>query len=179
MHRLNLGVLCLIAMLASTAYGQSSSIEPIHAAAGTVLAFHLQTRLKPVDGDALDALPKGTVLRVKMLDSIDSRVDRDGAEFHGSIVTPVRSRGVVVVPSGAEVEGLLALLRSKRHPDGFRYELLITGLTDEGKSYAITASLHPSLVDGEARDGSGTKAPKQNSERSGASDAKPTGTVRK
>jgi hypothetical protein len=45
------------------------------------------------------------------------------------------------------VRGILALLRSRSHPDGFRYELLITRLTDHGKSYVLTASLKPSLAD--------------------------------
>jgi hypothetical protein len=38
-------------------------------------------------------------------------------------------------------------LRSKTHPDGFRYEVLVTGVTDHGKSYDLTASLNPSFAD--------------------------------
>jgi hypothetical protein len=45
------------------------------------------------------------------------------------------------------VRGLLVLLRSKTHPEGFRYELLITRLIDHGKSYDLTASLNPSFLD--------------------------------
>jgi hypothetical protein len=47
------------------------------------------------------------------------------------------------------------LLRSRSHPEGFRYELLITSLTDHGKSYILTASLNPSLAD--SRTASNTK----------------------
>jgi len=39
------------------------------------------------------------------------------------------------------------LLRSKTHPEGFRYELLVTGLTDRGKSFDLTASLNSSFLD--------------------------------
>jgi hypothetical protein len=122
-------------------------VAPVRVAAGTVLNFHLQTRLNPTHGDALDALPKGTILQVRMLDSIDSDVDRDGAEFHGSIVTPLPLGEDVIVHPEAEVRGLLVLLRSRSHPEGFRYELLLTGLTDHGKSYDLTASLNPSFLD--------------------------------
>ncbi len=82
-----------------------------------------------------------------MLDSIDSGVDQDGAEFHGLLTVPLVLGGEVIVRPEAEVRGLLVLLRSRNHPEGFRYELLVTGLTDHGKSYDLTASLNPSFVD--------------------------------
>jgi hypothetical protein len=158
MRRFLAGVLCFIGVLATPARGQNSSIEPIHVAAGTILTFHLQTRLNPTGGDALDVLPRGTLLQVKMLDSIDSGVNRDGSAFHGSIVSSLVSGGVVLVHSEAEVRGLLALLRSRSHPEGFRYELLITGLTESGKFYALTASLNPSFFDGSRQPISASKA---------------------
>jgi hypothetical protein len=147
MHRSLVGVLCSITLLSGAALGQSTSIAPIRVASGTVLSFHVQTRLNPTGEDAVDALPKGTVLQVKMLDSIDSGVDRDGTEFHGSVVAPVILGDEVIVRSEAEVRGLLVLLRSRSHPEGFRYELLVTGITDHGKSYDLTASLNLSFVD--------------------------------
>ena len=95
----------------------------------------------------MDALPKGTVLEVRILDSIDSDSDRDGTEFRGTLVTPLVSEGEVIVHSEAEVRGLFVLLRSKTHPEGFRYELLVIRLIDRGKSYDLTASLNPSFLD--------------------------------
>src|SRR5712691_11154272 len=157
MHRSLVAVLCLISLLASASHGQSPSIAPMRVAAGTVLKFHVQTRLHPTAGDALDALPKGTVLQVRILDSIDSGVDRDGAGFHGSLVAPLILEGEVIVRSEAEVRGLLVLLRSRSHPDGFRYELLVTGLTDRGKSFGLTASLNASLIDPGTQPAPGSK----------------------
>jgi hypothetical protein len=138
---------CLLTVFAITAHGQNPTVAPLRVAAGTVLKFHVQTRLTPAAGDALDALPKGTVLQVRMLDSIDSGTDPDGTEFHASLAAPLVSGGRVIVGTEAEVRGLLALLRSRSHPEGFRYELLVTGLTDRGKSYDLTASLNPSFRD--------------------------------
>ena len=147
MRRSFAAVLCFVSLIVSSAFGQSPAIAPVRIAAGAVLKFHLQTRLNQTSGDALDALPKGTVLGVRMLDSVDSDTDRDGAEFRGTLLTPLVLEGEVIVHSEAEVRGLLVLLRSKSHPDGFRYELLITRITDHGKSYDLTASLNPSFVD--------------------------------
>jgi len=92
-----------------------------------------------------------------MLDSVDSATDRDGAEFHGTLAAPLALGGEVIIRSEAEVRGLLVLLRSKSHPEGFRYELLVTGLTDRGKSYDLTASLNPSFVDPAAQPAADSK----------------------
>jgi hypothetical protein len=147
MHRYVAVILCLIGVFAGAAHAQSLSIEPIHVSAGTVLTFHLQTRLNPKDGNEIDVLPKGTVLKVKMLDAVDSGVDHDGVEFHGAVVSSIVAGNEVVVHSQAEVRGILALLRSRNHPEGFRYELLITSVTDQGKTYNLTASLNPSFFE--------------------------------
>ncbi len=126
---------------------QTSELKPIHVPAGSIVTFYLQTRLNPADGNAMDLLPKGTVLNIKILDTVDSDLTRDGAEFRGVVVTPLVSKDEVVIHADAEVRGLFALLRSTSHPDGFRYELLITGITDGGKLFQLTASMNPSFQD--------------------------------
>lgn len=149
MKRMALVALFLASAFASVAQGQASSTVPVpvRVTAGTVLTFYLHARLNPTSGDSLDGLPKGTLLRVTMLDSIDSAVNADGTEFHGTVVSGLTSSGELVIHPESEVKGILALLRSRSHPEGFRYELLITSLTDHGKSYALTASLTASLTD--------------------------------
>jgi hypothetical protein len=97
-------------------------------------------------------------LHVKILNAIVSGADRDGSEFHGLIVSDISIGDGVVIHSDAEVRGLLVLLRSRNHPDGFRYELLLTQITDAGKSYPLTASLHSSFFDSGAQPVSATPA---------------------
>ena len=147
MHRFAAVFLCTVCVFTIAARGQSANIEPIHAQLGAVLTFHLQTRLNPSDRNEMDVLPKGTVIRVKMLNGVDSSLDRDGSKFHGEVVDSVSAGGKVIVHSESEVRGMLVLLRSKNHPEGFRYELLITSLTDHAKTYDLTASLNPSFFD--------------------------------
>jgi hypothetical protein len=148
MHRHAIVVLCAVTILSLGASGENFAIEPVHVTSGTILTFHLQKRLHPNSDNLPDVLPSGTILRVKILDGLDSSTDRDGAEFHGVIVAPIVSGDEVIVHSDSEVRGILALLRSKSHPDGFRYDLLITRLTDHGKSYSLTASLNTSFFEG-------------------------------
>jgi len=151
MKRIALVALFLASLFARVAQGQASPSAfvpvPVRVSAGTVLTFYLHARLNPTSGESVDGLPKGTLLRVKMVDSIDSAVNADGTEFHGMVVSGLTSSGEIVIHPGSEVKGILALLRSASHPEGFRYELLVTSLTDQGKSYALTASLAPSLAD--------------------------------
>src|SRR3989442_9330096 len=109
MYRSLVAVLCLISLLASASHGQGPSIAPMRVAAGTVLKFHVQTRLNPTAGDALDALPKGTILQVRMLDSIDSGVHRDGAQFHGSIVVALVLAGGGNFPFQTQRRGFVLL----------------------------------------------------------------------
>ena len=153
MHRFGLVFLCSVCVFGGAARGQTANIVAIHAQAGSVLTFHLQTRLNPTDRNKMDVLPRGTVLRVKMLNGVDSGVDRDGSEFRGEVVDSVSAGSKVIVHSESEVKGMLVLLRSKSHPDGFRYELLVTSLTDHEKTYDLTASLNPSFFDAGASPG--------------------------
>jgi hypothetical protein len=125
----------------------AGGLQPLRIQAGSVLTFYLQTRLRPVAEDPLDALPQGTLLHVRLLRPIDSTVDRDGSEFHGWVVSDLALGDGIVIHVDSEVRGLLVLLRSRNHPNGFRYELLLTELTDHGKSYPLTASLNPSFFD--------------------------------
>jgi hypothetical protein len=147
MRRYSLAVLYFTSLLAGVAAAQKFVIEPVKVVSGTILMFHTQTRLHPNSENLLDVLPSGTVLQVRVEDRLDSSVDHDGAEFHGVIVSPVMSGNETIVHSDAEVQGILVLLRTKNHPDGFRYDLLITHLSDHGKSYSLTASLGTSFFE--------------------------------
>lgn len=147
MRRFALFVVCAAFVFAIPILAQTSELKPIHVPAGSIVTFYLQTRLNPSDGNAIDLLPKGTVLNIKILDAIDSDLTRDGAEFRGVVVAPLVAKDEVIIHADAEVRGLFALLRSTSHPDGFRYELLITGITDGGKLFQLTASTNPSFQD--------------------------------
>jgi hypothetical protein len=141
-------IIAAISMLfAAPSFSQSASISPLQIPAGAIVQFQLQSRLSPSAADAADALPAGTTLRVRLLEPIDSRVEQDGSEFQGVLVSPLEQNNHVVVPANAEAHGLLALLRSRQHPEGFRYELLVTSLVDGEKSYVVTASLDSSLFE--------------------------------
>jgi len=140
-------VLFAVSLLSVAAWSGAPEIGQVHVSAGSVLNFQLQTRLKASNSDAMDEFPAGTVVRVKMLETIDSTRDADGTPFRGVLVSSLASGTQVVAHTDAAVTGMLVLLRSREHPDGFRYVLLVTRISDGGKSYPVTASLSSSLYD--------------------------------
>lgn len=137
----------ILALSAVPSFTQTAAISPLEIPAGAVVSFELQSRLTPSVNDPADALPAGTKLRIKLLNTIDSHVDTDGSAFQGILVSPLEQNNHVILAANAQVHGLFALLRSKQHPEGFRYELLVTNVVDGGKSYVVTASLDPSLFE--------------------------------
>lgn len=161
MHRFGLVFLCFVCVCGGAARGQNANIEPIHARPGAVLTFHVQTRLNPADRNEMDVLPRGTEIRVKMLSGVDSGVDRDGSEFRGAVMESVSAGSQVIVHPESEVRGIMVLLRSRNHPEGFRYELLVTSVTDHEKTYNLTASLNPSFIDAGAPPPAAAKAQEQ------------------
>jgi hypothetical protein len=170
MHHFGALFLCAASVFAGSACGQNANVEPIRAQLGAVLTFHVQTRLNPTDPNEIDVLPRGTVIRVKMLNGVDSGVDRDGSAFHGAVVDSVFAGDRIIVHPDSEVRGILVLLRSKNHPEGFRYELLVTSVTDHSKTYDMTASLNPSFSDASASSAPVSKADVQS--EPGANDAR-------
>ncbi|MGB7025550.1 MAG: hypothetical protein WBD73_17310 [Candidatus Acidiferrales bacterium] len=140
-------VLFAVSLFSLPAWGAPPSIGQVRVHAGSVLKFQLQTRLKASNSDSMDAFPAGTVLRVKMLETIDSTRDADGTPFRGVLLSSLASGTEIVAHADADVTGMLVLLRSREHPDGFRYVLLVTKISDGDKSYPVTAAVASSLYD--------------------------------
>lgn len=148
MRCIRVGILCVLSWSVRPLFAQSYDIAPMHFAAGNVLTFYSQNRLNPSPVNPLDVLPKGTLMRIKLLDEIDSSTQTDGAPFRGILEGPLADgHNAALTEEHAEVRGLLVLLRSRTHPEGFRYELLLTGVNVHGKMQELTATLNPSLFD--------------------------------
>ena len=140
-------VLFAASLFSFPAWSAPPAISQVHVAAGSVLNFQLQTRLRASNSDAMDELHAGTVVRVRMLETIDSTRDADGTPFRGTLVSSLASGTQVVAHTDAAVTGMLVLLRSREHPEGFRYVLLVTRISDGGKSYPVTAAVSSLLYD--------------------------------
>jgi len=83
----------------------------------------------------------GTGLRVQMIDSIDSSVNRAGEVFRASLATPLVADGQVVVPVGTDVYVKLVNAKSAGHMTGqSTLGLELTRLEFQGKSYSLATN---------------------------------------
>jgi len=88
-------------------------------------------------------VPAGTMLTVRMADSLDSARNHIGETFRATVDAPVTVNGRIVIPIGAEVIGRLNYVEQ---PGRFRGRPVIamelTALNFDGKSVAVLSSTH-------------------------------------
>lgn len=94
-------------------------------------------------------VPDGTVLQVRMIDSVDSASNQPGDRFRASLDTPITIDGKVIVPQGAEVEGRVAELKGGGHFTGKpAIALELAALSVNGQRYTLHTNQY-------SREGSG------------------------
>ena len=83
-------------------------------------------------------IPDGTVLQIRMIDTIDSGTNQPGDRFHATLDTPVTMEDRVIVPQGADIEGRVAELKTAGHFAGKpEIALELTSLSLNGRRYAL------------------------------------------
>ena len=83
-------------------------------------------------------IPAGTQLSVRLNDQLDSERNQVGDTFHGSLSTPIVMNGETVIPSGADVVGRVADVKSAgRFAGNSVLTLELTSLSVNGKTYNI------------------------------------------
>lgn len=84
------------------------------------------------------SIPSGTALAVRLVDSIDSEKNQVGDTFHATLNNPLTIDGQVVVPSGSEVTGHLADVKSAGKFAGQSLVVLqLDSLNSGGQTYNI------------------------------------------
>ena len=72
-------------------------------------------------------VPAGTVLTVQLGQAVGSKISRPGETFAASLVNPVELNGKVVIPAGAEAQGVVAeAVPRGRFKGGARLRLALT-----------------------------------------------------
>jgi len=87
-------------------------------------------------------IPAGTTISVRMMDALDSEVNRVGDTFRATLESPIMVDDRVVAPVGTEVQGKVTDVKSAGHFQG-RSELTLqlVRLQMSGKSYALSTSV--------------------------------------
>ena len=80
----------------------------------------------------------GTVLSVRMIDSINSEKNHQGDMFHGTLDSPVTVNDMVVIPEGADVTGRVVEVKDAGHFAGKpALALELTNLSVNGRKYTL------------------------------------------
>ena len=83
-------------------------------------------------------IPAGTQLTVRLNDPLDSERNQVGDTFHGSLSAPIVINGETVIPSGADVVGRVADVKSAgRFAGDSVLTLELTSVSMNGKTYNI------------------------------------------
>ena len=83
-------------------------------------------------------IPDGTVLQIRMIDTIDSASNQPGDRFHATLDAPVTIDDKVIIPHGADIEGRVAELKSAGHFEGKpQIALELTALNVNGRRYSL------------------------------------------
>lgn len=86
-------------------------------------------------------MPAGTVLSIRMNQTIDVKHTAAGQPFTGTIVNPIVVDGNTVVPTGSAAEGMVVQAHKRGHFKGAStLQLTLTGLNVNGQHYRIDTS---------------------------------------
>ena len=88
--------------------------------------------------DANDAIPPGTQVVVRMIDSVDSSQARVGDTFKASLDQPLTAEGKTVIPAGADVVTILTdSQQSGKFAGKTELTLDIQSITANGRTYPV------------------------------------------
>jgi hypothetical protein len=83
-------------------------------------------------------VPAGTLLRVRLNDSINVKSARDGDAFTGTLAEPVSVHGQDVVPAGTPVDGVITAAHKRgRFKGASVLQLRLTGMDMQGHHYRL------------------------------------------
>lgn len=89
------------------------------------------------------AVPAGTLITVRMVDSVDSAVNKAGDEFSATVQTPITEANQVVIPRYAKARVRLVSESNAGHIRGrSEVQLQLVSLTVGGKTYAVNSGIY-------------------------------------
>lgn len=88
------------------------------------------------------SIPQGTLLHVRTSESVDSKLAREGTPIQFTVIHDVRSGGMLAIPRGATVHGVVAEIRKSGEFSGRAdLALKLTSLDLGGQNYPLDTDL--------------------------------------
>lgn len=105
-------------------------------------------------------VPAGTVIGVRLVDSVDTRVNKVGDEIKATVDSQIADNGQIVIPRYSKARLRVVSVRNAGHIKGqSMVELKLVGLTVNGQAYNVSSGVYQ-------REAKGSRG-KQTAERAG------------
>lgn len=125
--------------IASTEMGVQKVIDSLSLGSGSAPAAASATP----EAQAGITVPAGTVVTIRMIDSVDSKKNQPGQEFDATIDAPVASGSRVVIPQGSNAKVRLATAQdSGRIQGSAELELELVAITVNGTRYPVQSGYY-------------------------------------
>jgi hypothetical protein len=97
-------------------------------------------------------IPAGTVVHVRLSESLSSKDSLAGQGFSASIAEPVTIGGKNVIPTGAEAHGQVVDAKSMGHfKGGARLEVRLDSITIKGRAHAVQTAAVERVLQGKGK----------------------------
>lgn len=127
--------------LAGTVPDDTTRLKAFKAAATTPGVKKVNDRMQVAPPPRVYALGAGTIVRVVMLDSVDSSSNRPGQTFRAALASPLTSGETVIVPAGTEIQVILnQAQQSGKLKGSSQLELALKSLEYLGTVYELKSS---------------------------------------
>jgi hypothetical protein len=89
------------------------------------------------------ALPEGTIVPVRVTETLDSKTAQPNQSFHGSLASDIGVQGVIAIPRGSAVTGRIVNVQEAAHFKGNALlSLELTQLTAQGRNLTLVTDTY-------------------------------------
>jgi len=91
-------------------------------------------------------VPSGTQIKIRLAQSVSSQTARPGDSWQGVLTSPVTVDDRVVIPAGAQVEGVVVAVKEAERGSRARLELGVRAVTVDERRTSLRASSEPVIA---------------------------------
>jgi len=108
--------------------------------------------MQRMTGASKATLPQGTIITVRLGETISTKTAKAGDSFTGTVAEPVSEGGKVVIPEGSSAEGTVADAKGMGHfKGGALLKIVLTSITVKGNNYQVQASANSHFAKGKGK----------------------------
>ena len=108
--------------------------------------------MQRMTGASKATLPQGTIITVRLGETISTKTAKAGDSFTGTVAEPVSEGGKVVIPEGSSAEGTVADAKGMGHfKGGALLKIVLTSITVKGNNYQVQTAANSHFAKGKGK----------------------------